>query len=139
MATLTHGSSTTSLSEFNQQFKIMCERRGLTPVSDFLPLINVSGDAASNSVMTAAVISTNSSAESDIADFDLPPLVGPDDSDNEPEDDDPEPVEEDEDLFVESPTLTRFDEGDVELDMDDVPEWYLDEDESESDSDEDEA
>jgi hypothetical protein len=31
--------------------------------------------------------------------------------------------------------LTRFDEGDVELDMDDIPEWYLDEgDEDYSDS-----
>ncbi|KAJ7813694.1 hypothetical protein B0H14DRAFT_2852382 [Mycena olivaceomarginata] len=139
MATLTHGSSTTPLSEFNQQFEIMRERRGLVPISDLLPLINVSGDAVSTSVMTATVTSTNASAESDIADSDLPPLVAPDDSDDEPEYDDPEPVEEDEDLFAESPTLTRFDEGDVELDMDDVPEWYLDEDEDESDSGEDEA
>jgi hypothetical protein len=136
---LTHGSSTTPISEFNQQFEIMRERRGLTPISDFLALINVSGDAVSTSVMTATVTSTNASAESDIVDSDLPPLVAPNDSDDEPEDDDPEPVDEDEDLFAESPTLTRFDEGDVELDMDDVPEWYLDEDESEPDLDEDEA
>jgi hypothetical protein len=139
MAALTHGSSTTPISEFNQQFEIMRERRGLTPISDFLALINVSGDAVSTSVMTATVTSTNASAESDIVDSDLPPLVAPNDSDDEPEDDDPEPVDEDEDLFAESPTLTRFDEGDVELDMDDVPEWYLDEDESEPDLDEDEA
>ncbi|KAJ7824342.1 hypothetical protein B0H13DRAFT_2241340 [Mycena leptocephala] len=139
MATLTHGSSTTPLTEFNQQFEIMRERRGLTPVSDLLPLINISGDVAT-SVMTAAVTSTETSADSDIADSNLLPLVAPDDSDDEPEDNDPEPVEEDEDLFAESPTLTRFDEGDVELDMDDVPEWYLDEeDDSESDSDLDDA
>jgi hypothetical protein len=45
-----------------------------------------------------------------------------------------------EDLFAQSPTLTRFDEGDVGFDMDDVPEWFLDEgdDSSEPGEDEDE-
>jgi hypothetical protein len=48
--------------------------------------------------------------------------------------------EGEEDLSVQSPTLTRFDEGDVEFGMDDVPEWFLDEggDCSESDEEEDE-
>ncbi|KAJ7936566.1 hypothetical protein B0H13DRAFT_1853296 [Mycena leptocephala] len=140
MAALTHGSSITPLAEFNQQFEIMRERRGLTPISDVLPLINLSGDAVSTSVMTATVTSTNTFPESDVADSDVPPLVAPDESDDELEENDPEPVEEDEVLFAESPTLTRFDEGDVELDMDDVPEWYLDEeDDSESDLDDDKA
>ncbi|KAJ7690933.1 hypothetical protein B0H14DRAFT_3532118 [Mycena olivaceomarginata] len=86
MAALTHGSSSTPLDEFNEQFEVLRRRRGLTPVPD---------------------------------------------SDN----DDDTDAEEDEDLFAESPTLTRLDDGDVEFDMDDVPEWYLD-DGDHSDSDE---
>ncbi|KAJ7917839.1 hypothetical protein B0H13DRAFT_2231360 [Mycena leptocephala] len=43
MAALTHGTSTTPLAEFNQQFDIMRERRRLTSVSELLGLINPSG------------------------------------------------------------------------------------------------
>jgi hypothetical protein len=46
-------------------------------------------------------------------------------------------VDSEEDIFAESLTLTRFDEGDVEFDMDEVPEWSLDkvDDSSESEDD----
>ncbi|KAJ7191551.1 hypothetical protein GGX14DRAFT_600299 [Mycena pura] len=39
MAALTHGSSISPLSEFNQQFAILRERRRLTPIADLLPLL----------------------------------------------------------------------------------------------------
>ncbi|KAJ7654569.1 hypothetical protein DFH06DRAFT_1133343 [Mycena polygramma] len=136
-AALTHGSLTTPLADFNAAFEVLRARRDLTSVSDLLPLIPIPGDAATASVMAAAVASSNASAESDITDSDLPSVEAADGSDDELETGEPEHPEEEEDLFAESPTLTRFDEGDVELDMDDIPEWYLDdEEESESDSDE---
>ncbi|KAJ7710129.1 hypothetical protein B0H14DRAFT_2646184 [Mycena olivaceomarginata] len=69
---------------------------------------------------------TNTSVELDEDYADLPELEPPTDSE-----DGEEGGEEDEDLFAESPTLICFDEGDVELDMDDIPEWYLDEDDEE--------
>jgi hypothetical protein len=37
------------------------------------------------------------------------------------------------------PTLTRFDEGDVEFDMDDIPEWSLDEFDDSSESEDDDG
>ncbi|KAJ7020979.1 hypothetical protein C8F04DRAFT_1195971 [Mycena alexandri] len=52
---------------------------------------------------------------------DLPDLEEPEDTDEEPE-----AADYEEDLFAESPTLTRLDEGDVDLEMDEVPEWDLD-------------
>ncbi|KAJ6564025.1 hypothetical protein B0H19DRAFT_1067626 [Mycena capillaripes] len=127
MAALTHGTSTTPLAEFNQQFD--------TPVADLLGLINPSGiPRPATSDADAPTPSTSTEADDEYTD--LPALEEPEDSDNELGDD--EPVE-DEDLFAESPTLTRFDEGDVDLDMDAVPEWYLDDDDdgeySDNDSD----
>ncbi|KAJ6632427.1 hypothetical protein B0H10DRAFT_2206790 [Mycena sp. CBHHK59/15] len=138
MAALTHGTSTTLLAEFNQQFDILRERRRLTPVADLLGLINTSGLPRPATTDLPAV---DPSVESDDDKYaDLPALEAPDDSDDELGEDEPA---EDEDLFAESPTLTRFDEGDVDLDMDDVPEWYLDEDDEEcsdsSSEDDDEA
>jgi hypothetical protein len=138
MAALTHGTSTTPLAEFNQQFDIMRERRRLTPVSELLGLINPSGvprqASGSDTDIPAA---TDPSAEADDLYVDLPDLEPADDSDDDGLDGD-EPGDEEEDLFAESPTLTRLDEGDVELDMDDVPEWYLDDsDYSDSDDDDD--
>ncbi|KAJ7899468.1 hypothetical protein B0H14DRAFT_3124104 [Mycena olivaceomarginata] len=134
MAALTHGASTTPLAEVNEQFEILRERRRLTPVAELLGLINTSGIPQppitdSNADIPAAA---NNSADSDDDEYvDLPVLEVPADSDDE---DEPE-VDADEDLFAESPTLSRMDEGDLELDMDDVPEWYLDEvDEEYSDS-----
>ncbi|KAJ7157684.1 hypothetical protein C8R43DRAFT_1096056 [Mycena crocata] len=136
LAALTHGSSTTPLEEFNQLFETLRQRRHLTPVADLLPLINTSGNANAFIADPNAppVDSAPMQTEDDDEDYsDLPELMVPDDSDEELEDDVEEP---DEDLFADSPTLTRLDEGDVELDMDDVPEWFLDDsDSSDSDSD----
>ncbi|KAJ7865487.1 hypothetical protein B0H14DRAFT_2347966, partial [Mycena olivaceomarginata] len=127
MAALSHGASTTPLAEFNQQVDVLRERRRLTPVADMLGLINTSGIPQPPVTVDTDIPATNTSAESDDNYADLPELEPPTDSDDEEEGG----SEEDEDLFAESPTLTRFDEGDVELDMDDIPEWYLDEDDEE--------
>ncbi|KAJ7742551.1 hypothetical protein B0H16DRAFT_1323267 [Mycena metata] len=140
MAALTHGATTTPLDDFNTQFETLRSRRQLTPVYDLLGLINVSGRSpppTSDSDIPAATASgATESNEDDYAD--LPDLEQPD-SDS---DDELDGEGDDEDLFAESPTLTRLDEGDLELDMDDVPEWYLDENQgesSDSDSDDDVA
>ncbi|KAJ7170916.1 hypothetical protein C8R43DRAFT_1120643 [Mycena crocata] len=124
---------TTPLDEFNEQFEVLRARRGLTPVYELLGLINTAG----RSSPIVADAATSESAVSDPAALDdeddysdMPDLEPPasDDEDAVGED-------YDEDLFAESPTLTRLDEGDVEFDMDDVPEWYLDDsDSSDSDS-----
>ncbi|KAF7343799.1 hypothetical protein MSAN_01960900 [Mycena sanguinolenta] len=131
MAALTHGSSTTPLAEFNEQFEILRRRRQLTPASDLLAGISaptskpeVPVDVAVDSPMTGELQDTETGYNDDM-DQD-----SEDDSENERED------EPEEDLFAESPTLTRFDEGDVEFDMDDIPEFSLDDEEdSESDFD----
>ncbi|KAJ7268858.1 hypothetical protein B0H12DRAFT_1096990 [Mycena haematopus] len=145
MAALTHGSSTTPLADFNKQFHILRERRRLTPVSDLLGLINQpSGHqpAASDINMPAVDASAESDQHSDeLLSVDVPGDGDDEQGDNEQGDNDPS-VEENDDLFAQSPTLTRLEEGDVEFNMDDVPEWYLDEDsedESDSDSDEEDA
>ncbi|KAJ7800050.1 hypothetical protein B0H14DRAFT_2529711 [Mycena olivaceomarginata] len=119
MAALTHGTSTTPLADFNQQFNILRERRRLTPVADLLGLVNTTGlvsQPVSDSVLPSANIP---SADTDEDYADMPDLDEPEDSDNEG-------AEHEEDLFAESPTLTRLGEGDVDLDMDEVPEWDLD-------------
>ncbi|KAJ7753253.1 hypothetical protein B0H16DRAFT_1723284 [Mycena metata] len=131
MAALTHGTSTTPLADFNQQFDVLRERRRLTPVADLLGLINASG-LNSRPVSDSAPTANEPSSPTMDDDFaDLPDLMEPDDGDEEPDGADYK-----EDLFAESPTLTRLDEGDVDLDMDEVPEWDLDgEDDYGSDSD----
>ncbi|KAF7372278.1 hypothetical protein MVEN_00087500 [Mycena venus] len=131
MAALSHGTSTTPLAEFNQQFDILRERRRLTPVADLLGLINTSGIPQPPATVNTDIPAVDASVEADENDefADLPDLEPPADSDEEEEEE--AGAEEEEDLFAESPTLTRFDEGDVELDMDDIPEWYLDEDDEE--------
>ncbi|KAJ6590766.1 hypothetical protein B0H10DRAFT_2233576 [Mycena sp. CBHHK59/15] len=134
MATLTHGSSTTPLTDFNAQFETLHSCRRLTPVYDLLGLINTSG-VAQPATSDTDIPAVDPSTESNNDYVDLPDLELPSDSD----DDEPEEDVLDEDLFAQSPTLTRLDEADVELDMDDVPEWYLDEDDSDSDSDGDDA
>jgi hypothetical protein len=137
MAALTHGTSTMPLAEFNQQFDIMRERRRLRPVSELLGLINPSGILRQASGSDTDIPATDPSAEADGFYADVPDLEPANDSDDDGLDGD-EPADDEEDLFAESPTLTRLDEGDVELDMDDVPEWYLDDsDYSDSDSDDD--
>ncbi|KAJ7679242.1 hypothetical protein DFH06DRAFT_975213 [Mycena polygramma] len=116
MAALTHGSSTTPLAEFNQQFEILRARRHLMPVSDLLPLL----ESPALDIVLPDVAAPGADAADD--DDDIPGLSDIPDSDEEP---DPDAEEE---LFAASPTLTRFNADDVALDMD-VREWYLDEEE----------
>ncbi|KAF8218134.1 hypothetical protein K438DRAFT_1702685 [Mycena galopus ATCC 62051] len=139
MAALTHGSSTTPLAEFNEQFDILRARRRLAPVSDLLPLIDVPRftDTQANPVPR---VSSASNEDTDLE------MEDADDEDEDAELVDPSELVQDatldfageEDLLAQSPTLTRFDEGDVEFDMDDVPEWFLDEGNDCSESDEEE-
>jgi hypothetical protein len=135
MAALTHGGSTTPLSDFNEQFDILCERRHLRPVSDLLDLINAPGADIHAASLPTTLPANMDDAHSDIEDADdgaedieslkstkpvqdAPVLLVVDSEDEE---------DLEEDIFAESPTLTCFDEGDVEFDMDEVPEWSLDE------------
>ncbi|KAJ7482617.1 hypothetical protein FB451DRAFT_1350610 [Mycena latifolia] len=117
MAALTHGGATTPLAEFNQQFDILRARRRLTPVTDLLPMLT----------RPASPSDPASPGGSAADDADMSTLADTPSSDEE----EPEVDEENEDLFLASPTLTRFDAGDVSLDMD-VHEWYLDDAEGEN-------
>ncbi|KAJ6468839.1 hypothetical protein C8R45DRAFT_1055210 [Mycena sanguinolenta] len=114
MAALTHGGSTTPLAEFNEQFEI------LLPTAK--PAVPV--DLAVDSLMAEEREGPETTNNDDM------------DQDSEHDTEEEEEEEPEEDLFAESPTLTRFDEADVEFDMDDIPEFSLDGDEdSGSDSD----
>ncbi|KAJ7456193.1 hypothetical protein FB451DRAFT_1512643 [Mycena latifolia] len=139
MAALSHGTSTNPLAEFNQQFDTLRARRRLTPVADLFGLINRAAIPTTTSSSAPAVTPPAAPSGDDDDEFEgLPDLADAADSDDQSD-----AEEQDEDLFADSPTLTRADEGDVDLDMDDVPEWYLDEDDedyaSDSDSDSDDA
>ncbi|KAJ7869605.1 hypothetical protein B0H14DRAFT_2727177 [Mycena olivaceomarginata] len=105
------------MAALTMQFDILRERRRLTPVAELLGLINTSGIPRPTPA-TNADLPTDASAEADDDDdefADLPELEVAVHSDNE---DEPG--------------------GDVELEIDDIPEWYLDEDDEEySDSDSD--
>ncbi|KAK6984118.1 hypothetical protein R3P38DRAFT_3333003 [Favolaschia claudopus] len=125
MAALTHGTTTTPLAEFNQQFEVLRERRRLTPVADLLSLINAREDLLPQTSADESDAFENASAESD-EEFPRPAdLLGQGGDETEEE------SETEDDALIDSPTLTRFDEGDVELDIDGVPEWYLDDEDSE--------
>lgn len=102
MAALTHGSSSTLLDEFNEQFEVLRRRRGLTPVHNLLGLVNTSGLSAPTPA-PAPTPSTPDIAATDADDddyADMPGLQVPDSDNNNDTD-----AEEDEDLFAESPTL----------------------------------
>ncbi len=109
MAALAHGSSGNPIAEFNEQFNRLRERRRLIPVSNSLHTTTPTQCTAST------VPSTQAPAPS-------PPAVFEDDlnkdeagqSDSEDEGD----VDDDEGHGEYSPTLTRMEEFDVELDMD---------------------
>ncbi|KAJ7192777.1 hypothetical protein C8J57DRAFT_1657987 [Mycena rebaudengoi] len=141
MAALIHGSAITPLAEFNAQFNVLRERRRVTPVSELMSLINTTGSPGAfipvvggDDMQTDSEPVVGASSDSALDDDDEPPeLVDADNSDDAEDDN--------EDLFADSPTLTRFNEGDVDLDMDDdIPDWSLDSDDedyanSDSDSD----
>ncbi|KAK7027796.1 hypothetical protein R3P38DRAFT_3315316 [Favolaschia claudopus] len=97
MAALTHGTTTTPLAEFNQQFEVLRERRRLTPVADLLSLINAREDPP----QTSAV-------DSDATEKSYP------------------------DVDVAAVMATQKPHYNVELDIDEVPEWYLDDEDSEN-------
>ncbi|KAJ6626313.1 hypothetical protein B0H10DRAFT_2211201 [Mycena sp. CBHHK59/15] len=107
MAALTHGASITPLAEFNQQFEILRARRRLMPVADLLPLMTADPAAAPIDIELPDV-----AAPTPGDDDDIPGLV------DTPDSDDDEPEQEEDELFVASPTLTRFNADDVVLDMD---------------------
>ncbi|KAJ6456523.1 hypothetical protein C8R45DRAFT_1056470 [Mycena sanguinolenta] len=135
MAALTHGTSTTPLAEFNQQFDILHE-------AALLPLLN-SSPATSIPVSSAADMESADSPVpgpvSNKLSSDLPEQDSIPDNDDESEHD----AEEHEDFSAESPTLTCFNADDVALDMDTVPlqpkysihEWNLDGDDAGSEYD----
>ncbi|KAJ7863876.1 hypothetical protein B0H13DRAFT_2069951, partial [Mycena leptocephala] len=106
MAALTHGASITPLAEFNLQFEILRARRRLTPVADLLPLMTVDPMAAPADIELPDV-----AAPTPDDDDDVPGLADIPDSDDEPE------QEEENELFVASPTLTRFNADDWDLDQ----------------------
>ncbi|KAJ7463671.1 hypothetical protein FB451DRAFT_1180152 [Mycena latifolia] len=144
-ATLTHGTTSNPLQDFNDLFDQLCRRRELIPVSalnQYLPGAAPAGppgaaeapvapEASSTSTMSEVLASANiipmngddfTVDDGMDIDMDLPDLVLPDATPPGSED---EAEDEDEDLFADSPTLTRLDEADVDLDMDD--DWMLDE------------
>jgi hypothetical protein len=148
-ASLTHGTSNNPIDEFNDLFDQLRQRRTLVPVSD---LVQYLSEATSSSSEASAPASPPPAARSGLAspagseDFPEPvnlirgdqfttverliheetpdmesPTTTPPASDDE---EDALAVEFDEDLFAQSPTLTRTDDQDVDLDMDD--DWALD-------------
>ncbi|KAJ7643853.1 hypothetical protein FB45DRAFT_975568 [Roridomyces roridus] len=110
-AALTQGTSTTPLADFNEQFDLMRTRRGLTAVSDLLTTSSITSADTSRTPVAG-------DAESEVEG--LPDLLEADDSDDESDASELMDDVED-DLFAESPTLPRLDEGDVELDMESSP------------------
>ncbi|KAJ7903121.1 hypothetical protein B0H13DRAFT_1483380, partial [Mycena leptocephala] len=121
LAALTHGALITPLAEFNLQFEILHARRRLTPVADLLPLMTVDPMAAPADIELPDVAAPTLDDDNNV-----PGLADIPDSDDEPE------QEEENELFVASPTLTRFNADDVALDMD-IDKWDLDQKEDDSD------
>jgi hypothetical protein len=132
-AALTHGTTSNPLQDFNAQFDQLRRRRELVPISDLTQYISepprqlgASTHAGDRTLGASAIIShaleTIIPGDDLTLDHDqLPDLI----PSNPPDDaDDDEQPEVDEDLFAESPTLTRLDSADVDLDMDD--DWMLD-------------
>ncbi|KAJ7043255.1 hypothetical protein C8F04DRAFT_944756 [Mycena alexandri] len=118
MAALTHGASTTPLTDFNRQFETLRERRRLTPIADLLHLLDVDPGAVPHPADIEVPVPA-ASAEDDP--MDPPALEEIPESDEEEGD-----AVASEELLLASPTLTRLNAEDVALDMDEH-EWYLDE------------
>jgi hypothetical protein len=120
LAALSHGSSTNPLTEFNSQFDRLRERRRLLPITALLDSLTLDNQPSTSDLATGSTLSVPETEAQpmavDLTDDEPPELVPS-------SDDEDETPEYDEDLFVESPTLTRLEEEDVALDMDD---WMLD-------------
>ncbi|KAJ7264138.1 hypothetical protein C8J57DRAFT_1624548 [Mycena rebaudengoi] len=144
-AALTHGTTNNPLDDFNAQFDQIRRRRDLLPVSalaQYLP----GGAAYQAEVSAPAPTSLGSPAASDglpdvvlhLRDTGTVASAGDEDDSQAPPPQTPpasddEDDEEEEELLSHSPTLTRHEPEDVDLDMDN--DWYLDaESASESDS-----
>lgn len=120
LAALSHGTSTNPLAEFNAQFDRLRERRKLSPISilaDNIPVNTSISSSSTSQPETGPSPPSQSHFESD--EEEMPGLVRWMDSESESE----AGSDPDEDLFADSPTLTREDEDDVALEMDD---WCLD-------------
>ncbi|KAJ7023836.1 hypothetical protein C8F04DRAFT_1213217 [Mycena alexandri] len=142
-AALTHGTTTNPLQDFNALFDQLRQRRELIPVSELtqyltelprpvparsspIPEARAAGNAAILDAFASADASEMITAPGDnltvAVDSDpLPALILVNPPDYDDEEDEPTP---DEDLFADSPTLTRLDPEDVDLDMDE--DWMLD-------------
>ncbi|KAJ6496923.1 hypothetical protein DFH09DRAFT_1103477 [Mycena vulgaris] len=138
-AALTHGTTSNPLQDFNAQFDQLRQRRGLIPVSELTQYLTeppqplrstpiLEGRPAGTAALFDAFASGDApetiTAAGDnltVALNPLPALVLVNPPDDEDEEDQQTP---DEDLFADSPTLTRLDPADVDLDMDD--DWMLD-------------
>ncbi|KAF8157861.1 hypothetical protein B0H34DRAFT_706469 [Crassisporium funariophilum] len=130
LGALAHGPSSSPIDDFNVIFNRQRDRLCLQPVSALT-------EALDNApVMDSPVINREVPAFTDFAHrilgLDAADPVDPDNLDDEdtPNDEplalgsnsEDEADDDNEDLFVESPTLTRFEEGDIALEMDD---WDL--------------
>jgi hypothetical protein len=138
-AALTHGTTSNPLQDFNTQFDQLRRRRQLLPVSDLTQYLSEPPQPLRSSPIsedhpagTSAIIHAFASGALNpitvpgdnitVDHHPLPALVLSNPPDDEDEEEDQQPP--DEDLFAESPTLTRLDSADVDLDMDD--DWMLD-------------
>lgn len=134
-AALTHGTSASSVSpleDFNIQFNRLRERRRLIPVSAMQlpnpanPVSRHDNPGIASSSESPMNTSSTDAGDEPVQDLQQEQLPDSDEEDYP------------EDLFIDSPTLTRLEEDDVVLDMDD---WSLEEELVESgseDEDEDE-
>ncbi|EDR07713.1 uncharacterized protein LACBIDRAFT_327646 [Laccaria bicolor S238N-H82] len=119
LAALAHGNATNPLAEFNAQYNSLRERRKLVPISDLCPIsANMCHPESSTAVPIPAITEQIPANETGLEDeYDgLPKLAITSDSEDEEDREDPY----DEDLFADSPTLTRLEEEDVVLELDDL-------------------
>ncbi|KAJ7235067.1 hypothetical protein C8J57DRAFT_1572916 [Mycena rebaudengoi] len=147
-ASLTHGISSNPIDEFNELFDQLRQRRTLIPISELLQYqseATSSDPAASPPASPSPLISSRLASPARSDDFpesilfqagdhltveslgqdESPDLTSP--TSTPPASDDEEDAADadvDEDLFAQSPTLTRLEAEDVDLDMDD--DWLLD-------------
>jgi hypothetical protein len=120
LSALSHGTTTNNhpLAEFNAQYSCFRERRNMTPVS---ALVDNHQPSHSNPVKHSGIqvapspMNVNSDGTSK-----EPREEDTDASEAGLEDDDQVPVSDLDELEVESPTLTRLEEDDVALDMDEL-------------------